>query len=125
MAETLNAFGPYKRALGVAVRGPIKVVDASEVDYSAGLGRAAHRTEVVRRATMQVIFAGYTAVTVKAQRSLDGVTWDDIAGASITVTGDVVDFAVEAPHMRLHITATLSVGADTLEVWLYEENQSR
>jgi hypothetical protein len=98
--------------------GPLKVADANETDLSEPDISIEIDTRGVRRITLQTIFAGYTAVTVKFQRQV-GSAWNDIAGAEVTATDVVVDFAPEAPRVRLSIAGTLSAGADTLEVWCY------
>ncbi len=72
-----------------------------------------------KRLSMQVIFAGYTAVTVKAQATLDGSAWADVPQFTITSTDCIVagEFGPMA-QLRIVASGTLSGGADSLEVWL-------
>jgi hypothetical protein len=103
-----------------AFAGPTKVfLGATNEDISTPNVAVTFDTKGVRRVTFQPIFAGYTGVTVKAQRSVDNVTWSDVTGATTGTSGAVIDFAPDAPHTRLSITGTLSAGADDMAVWAY------
>ena len=110
---------------GVPYRGPTTVFSANETDLSTPDTSQQYDVKGIAMVSFQVVFANYTAVTVKFQRSLDGgTTWDDISGASISTSGDVVAFTPNAPLIRLSVGATLSGAADTLTVHLYMEGQS-
>lgn len=98
-----------------------KVVDivedamTNEIKYTMG-------ARGIRKISMQVIFVGYTAVTMKLQGTLDGVTFSDIPGMAISSSGDIAT-ATFGPlsEIRVDGTGTLSGGADTLEVWFMVE----
>jgi len=79
-----------------------------------------------KRISFQAIFAGYTAVTVKLQASLDAVTFVDIPGFTISLT-DCIIIGSTGPFKQIRVVAsgTLSGGADTLEVWLGIEKAPR
>jgi len=118
------ALGQWKKNFGVVYAGPTKVADASETDLSTPDTSIAFDAVGIRRLTLQIIFANYTGVAVKLQRSLDGgTTWDDLTTA-LSTTGDSVDVSPEGPRVRLSIAGTLSAGADTMTVYLYAERQA-
>ncbi len=72
-----------------------------------------------KKLAIQVIFAGYTAVTVKVETTLDGSTWSEACGFTITATGTIIAGEIgPMAKIRIVATATLSGGTDTLEVWL-------
>lgn len=112
-------------------------VSASEVDFSTGIGQTARNVmegginnpsppTFVKRVAAQVVFANYTAVTVKAQASLTSGVWNDITGAEASASGDIITFPAMdtgGPYVqwRLHITATLSASADTMTIDVLEE----
>lgn len=122
MAETIATVPDLIRAFDILHRPVTKVLDASEQDYSAGATKYEHDTRLCRRVAMFAKWANYTSVTVKLQRTYDGTTWTDIPNSSITATGNSIAVNLDgAVKIRVHVTATLSAGADTLEVWLYEE----
>ena len=103
-----------------AFAGPTKVfLGATNEDISTPNVAVTFDTKGVRRLTFQPIFANYTGVTVKAQRSIDNVTWSDITSATTSTSGAVIDCAPEAPYTRLSITGTLSASADDMAVWAY------
>ena len=122
MAETIADVPQITRVVDILHRPWVKAVDASEVDYSAGVAKYEHDTNLVRRVALFAKWANYTTVTVKLQRSYDGgTTWTDISGGALTVSGTSVTVTPVAPKTRIHVTATLSAGADTLEAWMFEE----
>jgi hypothetical protein len=102
-----------------AFAGPTKVFLGATNEALAANVDVTFNTKGVRRVSFQPVFAGYTAVTVKAQRSVDNVTWADVASATTDTSGAIIDFAPEAPYTRLNITGTLSAGADDMAVWAY------
>lgn len=109
------ALMPFVKAFA----GPTKVFLGATNEALAANVAVVFDTKGVRRVTFQPIFAGYTSVTVKAQRSVDNATWADVASATTDTSGVVIDFAPEAPYTRLNITGTLSAGADDMAVWAY------
>lgn len=122
MAETITQ--PVKKSLfGFAYTDATKVINASEVDYSAASRRYTFKGSGLRHLVLGLIFANYTGVTVKLQKSFDGgTTWEDVPGASLSTSGTSV--IVEGPFsedLAINVAATLSVGADTLAVWLTQE----
>jgi hypothetical protein len=123
MAALVTAnLGTWRKLSGIVYAGPTLVANASETDLSTPDTSIEFETIGVRRVSIQVVFANYTSVTVKAQRSLDGGdTWNDITDATASTNGTVYDFAPEAPLIRLSIAGTLSGSADTMEVWAYME----
>ena len=106
--------------------GPTKVfLGATDEDISTPNVAVTFDTKGVRRVSFQPVFANYTSVTVKAQRSLDNTTWADVTSATTDTSGAVIDFAPEAPYVRLSITGTLSASADTMAVWAYMDYSPR
>lgn len=106
---------------GIHTFGPLKVAAAVETDLSTPNTAIVIPTRGFSMMALQLIFANYTGVTVKAQRSLDGVNFSDIVGATTSTSGGVVVFDPQAPYVRLSIAATLSASADSLDVWVYGE----
>lgn len=125
MAALVTArLGNWKKNFGVVYAGPTKVASADETDLSTPNTSISFDTVGIRKLTLQVIFANYTSVAVKLQRSLDGgATWDDLTTA-LSTTGDSVDVSPESPSVRLSIAGTLSGAADTMSVYLYAERQA-
>jgi hypothetical protein len=122
MAALVTAgLGSWQKLQGIMYAGPTLVADADETNLGTPDTSVEFDTIGVRRVSVQIVFANYTSVTVKAQRSLDGTTWNDITDATASTSGTVYDFAPEAPHVRLSIAGTLSGSADTMEVWVYME----
>jgi len=121
MAETLLAVPDPKATPGGYIRLATKVVAASEVNYGTPALRAIHDTVGVRNIGMFLKFANYTSVTVKLQRSYDGTNYVDIPSGSLDTSLTHVVVQPVAPFVQVSIGATLSAGADSLEVWLYEE----
>jgi hypothetical protein len=121
MAALVKARGSWEKIQGIPFHGPTKVADASETDLSTPDTSIVFDTKGVRRMSVQLIFANYTSVTVKAQRSLDASTYTDISGATSSTSDEIYDFAPNAPWVRLSIAGTLSGSADTMEVWVYME----
>lgn len=106
--------------------GPTKIfLGATDEDISTPNVAVVFDTKGVRRVSFQPIFANYTGVTVKAQRSLDNATWSDVTSATTGTSGAVIDFAPEAPYTRLSITGTLSASADTMAVWAFMDYSPR
>lgn len=105
--------------MGLAWHDSVRVINASEVDYGAGVAGSAISARGLYRLSFQALWANYTAVTVKLQGTLDDSTWADISGFSITTSGNLISSEV-GPYrsIRVHITGTLSGGADTLSVYL-------
>jgi hypothetical protein len=123
MAAAVILYPAPSRNKGVMTFGPTKVFDAVESTINPDVTQQ-YATAGIRRVSFQLLFAGYTAVTVKFQRSLDGgTTWSDITGATTSTSGAVIDFAPEAPLIRMSVQGTVSVGADSLSVYLYMEAQ--
>ena len=80
----------------------------------------------LRRFSFQPIFANYTSVTVKAQGTLDGTTWADIASATTSTSGDIVDVdcsETQGPfsQVRVLVTGTLSASTDTFDLWVMKQ----
>jgi len=123
---TINQIAASQRPFDRPFAGPTKVfLGATDEDISTPNVAVVLDTKGVRRVSFQPVFAGYTGVTVKAQRSLDNVTWSDVTSATTSTSGAVIDFAPEAPHTRLSITGTLSAGADDMAVWAYMDYSPR
>ncbi len=88
---------------------------SSEIKYTMG-------ARGISKISMQVIFSGYTSVDMQLQGTLDGDTWTDIAGMSVTATGDIVTTTFgPLAQIRIDGTGSLSGGTDTMEVWLMVE----
>jgi len=122
MAATVTQIAASQSPFEKAFAGPTKVFDASEEDLGTPNTACEFDTRGVARFTFQAIFANYTGVTVKAQRKVaTGTTdnWVDVTSATTSTNKGIVDFAPEAPQVRLSIAGTLSGGADTIEVWAY------
>jgi len=107
---------------GVICEGPNLVATLSETDVSTPDTSLIFTTKGVSMMAFQPIFANYTSVTVKAQRSLDGTNWSDISSATTSTSGAVISFDPQAPLVRLSIAGTLSGGADTMTIWAYQEH---
>jgi len=112
--------------MGVGTTEALKLVDIVEKDDSLGVVEYTTSARGLQRLSFQVIFAGYTSVTVKIQASLDSVTFADVTDFTISTTGDIVSGEI-GPYekIRIHVTATLSGGADSLEVWMARSVQPR
>lgn len=121
MAETVTALAEPLRLKGYLWIPPTKVYDANEHDLSTASRKVIIPAFYMEGLSMYLTFANYTSVTVKLQASLDGGTnWYDIPSSSLTATGTgltVVNLVV--PVIAVNVQATLSVGADTLGVWVY------
>lgn len=93
--------------------------DTVTINDDAGFGHP-----LVRRLTYQVVFANYTSVNVKAQGTVDDVTWADISGTVISgiTTGDTFSFSTldnGGPFLkvRFQVQGTLSGSTDTIDVY--------
>jgi len=107
---------------GIPCIGPTKVADAVETDLSTPDTTIEFDTRGIRFIAWGMLFANYTGVTVKWQRSFDGgTTWADVSGATTSTSGAMLDFEPKSPLCRLSIAGTRSAGADTMEVWVYME----
>lgn len=117
---TITSITASQKPFIKAFAGPTEVfLGATDEDISTPNVAVTFDTKGVRRLTFQPVFANYTGVTVKAQRSVDNTTWSDITSATTGTSGAVIDAAPEAPYARLSITGTLSASADTMQVWAY------
>jgi hypothetical protein len=97
------------------------VVNTSEVNYAAGVAAYTFGASRSLRITMQAVWTGYTGGAVKLQASLDGTNYADVASMSIDTSGNLVSGDVGPfEYMRIHVTGTLSAGADTMKVWIKE-----
>ncbi len=81
---------------------------------------------ILSRFSFQPIFANYTAVTVKAQATLDGSTYFDLPGKTTSTSGGIVEVNTlgnAGPYLSVRIlaTATLSGSTDTMEIWVGTE----
>lgn len=123
MAETLTGVPSPVRVYGNMIRKWTKVLASSEVSYAGGSAKAVaeHDSVGVKNAALFIKFAGYTGVNVHLEKSYDGATWVDVPNGALTDTGTALVVQPVAPFLRVHVTATLSAGADSIEVWLYEE----
>lgn len=112
--------------MGVSTHPAVKVVTASEVDYSGGVRAWTEDARDLYRLTMQASWANYTGVTVTLQGTLDGSNWADIPGWSITTSGNIVSGEI-GPYEKIavFVTGTVSGGADTLQVWLKRSRLQR
>ena len=65
---------------------------AASVTDLALLDTVLHETNARgwKKLAIQVIFAGYTAVTVKVETTLDGSTWSEACGFTITATDTII-----------------------------------
>ena len=123
---TITPIAAAKRPSDKPFAGPTKVfLGATNEDISTPNVAVTFDTKGVRRLTFQPVFANYTGVTVKAQRSLDNVTWSDITSATTSTSGAVIDCAPEAPYTRLSVTGTLSASDDDMAVWAYMDYSPR
>jgi hypothetical protein len=107
------------RARGIRSLGPSLVAQAVETDLSTPDTSIVIPTRGLALLVFQLIFANYTGVTVKAQRSLDGTNYADIASATTSTNLAIIAFVPQSPYVRLSIAGTLSAGADALDVWIY------
>src|SRR3990167_3292649 len=123
MTVTLTNMTNRSVANDIPFTGSTKIFEVTaDHDLSGTDTTFSVKTAGGRFMSYQLIFANYTSVTAKWQRSLDGgTTYDDIAGATTSTSGDVVDFEPKAPLCRLSVVATLSASTDTLSVWAYME----
>jgi hypothetical protein len=123
MAALVTAnIGQWNRVFGVNFAGPTTVATASETDLSTPNTSYTFDTKGVGLVCMQVVFANYTSVTVKLQRSVDGgTTWADITNGSISTSGTIASVDPQAPLCRISIAGTLSGSTDTMTVHLYME----
>jgi hypothetical protein len=103
--------------------GPLLVALASETDLSTPDTSIVINTRGVSLMVLQLVFANYTSVTVKAQRSL-GSTWVDITDATLSANG-IIDFDPKSPQVRLSLAGTLSGSADSMSVLVYLEYMAR
>ena len=106
---------------GTIFWGPTLVASASETDLSTPDTTIVLDTKGISLVVVHVIFANYTSVTVKAQRSLDATNYADITSATTAASNVVYDFDPRAPYVRLSIAGTLSGSADTMSVYVYME----
>lgn len=112
----------FRNVEGVGIKGPTRVAFASETDLSTPDTSITFDTRGVTMMAVQIVFANYTSVTVKAWRSLnDGTTKTDITGATTSTSGAIFDFDPKAPLAGLSIAGTLSGSADTMSVYVYQE----
>ncbi len=118
----------------LALRTPVKVYNpADNVNHSGGIvaktyvcqnpDGGTNFTPIMSRFSFQAIHANYTAVTVKAQATLDNSTWFDLPGKTTSTSGNIVEvdtIGIGGPYhsIRIHVTATDSGGDDTMEVWV-------
>lgn len=122
MAATKTQPG-VKRVTGVTVKDG-EIYSVGDEDISSGDAGPTIDTRGVERVSFQPIITGFTSPTVKAQRSLDGTNWADVASATTATSAAVIDFAPEAPFARVHVTATQSGGADSLTVRWYQRHSA-
>lgn len=112
--------------MSISTHPTVKVVNASEVDYAAGVRAWTEDARDLYRVTMQVVWANYTGVTVKLQGTLDNMTWADLPGMAVSTSGNIVSGEI-GPYEQIgvHVTGTLSGGVDTLKVYLKRSRLQR
>lgn len=116
--------------MGISWHPAVHALEASEVDYGAGVIVYIADARDIYRLSMQVIFSGYTNVTVALQASLDGINFDDVTVGTtafeLTASGTIISAEI-GPYAKIQVIviATLSGGADAIDVWLQESRLTR
>jgi len=107
--------------MSVAHGEPRLVVNITEQDNSTPAVEYVAGTRGISRISMQVVFTGYTSVNVQLRGSLDGSTFSDVPGMAISSSGDIVTQEIgPLNEIDILVAATLSGGADSLQVFLME-----
>lgn len=100
------------------------VLSATNVDYSGGVRVWVEDARNLYRLSLFAVWATYTGVTVKLQGTLDGTNWADIAGMSITTSGNIVSSEI-GPYKQVAVFVTTAAATGTMNIWTQRSTLTR